>query len=97
MGVEKAGSPHSTHPPNAANISRARIDRPLSANFKGGHPRWVAPTRATGGVEGLTRYYEACLSRSDHRVKTTLEGERRKTLESERERFISIYRGAPSE
>jgi len=35
---------------------------------------------ATGGVEGLRRYYEACLSGSDHRVKTTLEGDRRKTF-----------------
>jgi hypothetical protein len=30
---------------------------------------------ATGGVEGLRRYYEACLTGSDHRVKATLEGE----------------------
>jgi hypothetical protein len=36
---------------------------------------------ATGGVEGLRRYYEACLTGSGHRVKTTLEGDRRKTLE----------------
>ena len=49
---------------------------------------------ATGGVEGLRRYYEACLSGSDHRLKTTLERDRRKTLESERERFMSIYLGA---
>ena len=49
---------------------------------------------ATGGVEGLRRYYEASLTGSDHRVKTTLEGDRRKTLESEREHFMSIYLGA---
>jgi len=29
---------------------------------------------ATGGIEGLRRYYEACLTGSGHRVKTTLEG-----------------------
>ncbi len=46
----------------------------------------------TGGVEGLRRYYEACLT-SDHRLKTTLEGDRRKTLESERERFMAMYLG----
>jgi len=34
---------------------------------------------ATGGVEGLRQYYEAFLSGSDHRLKTTLEGDRRKT------------------
>jgi hypothetical protein len=49
---------------------------------------------ATGDVEGLRRYYEACLTGSGHRVKTTLEGDRRKTLESERERFMSMYLGA---
>jgi hypothetical protein len=49
---------------------------------------------ATGGVEGLMRYYEACLAGSGHRVKTTLEDDRRKTLESERERFMSMYLGA---
>src|SRR5436309_16115540 len=49
---------------------------------------------ATGGIEGLRQYYEACLTGSGHRVKTTLERDRRKTLESERERFISIYLGA---
>jgi len=48
---------------------------------------------AAGGVEGLRRYYEACLSGSDHRVKTTLEGDRRKTLESERARFMAMYLG----
>ena len=48
---------------------------------------------ATGGVEGLRRYYEACLTGSDHRVKTTLEGDRRKTLELERERFMAMYLG----
>ena len=49
---------------------------------------------ATGGVEGLRRYYEACLTGSDYRVKTTLEGDRRKTLESEHERFMAMYLGA---
>jgi hypothetical protein len=49
---------------------------------------------ATGGIEGLRRYYEACLTGSGHRVKTTLERDRRKTLESERERFMAIYLGA---
>src|SRR2546425_1155289 len=49
---------------------------------------------ATGGIEGLRQYYEACQPGSGHRVKTTLERDRRKTLESERERFISIYLGA---
>ena len=49
---------------------------------------------ATGGIEGLRRYYEACLTGSGHRVKTTLERDRRKTLESEREHFMSIYLGA---
>jgi len=49
---------------------------------------------ATGGIEGLRRYYEACLTGSGHRVKTTLESDRRKTLESERQRFTSIYLGA---
>src|SRR2546428_10243338 len=48
---------------------------------------------ATGGVEGLRRYYEACLFGSDHRVKTTLEGDRRKTLESERARLMAMYLG----
>lgn len=49
---------------------------------------------ATGGIEGLRRYYETSLARSSHQVKTTLEGDRRKTLESERNRFMSIYLGA---
>ena len=49
---------------------------------------------AKAGIEGLRRYYEACLTGSGHRVKTTLERDRRKTLESERERFMSIYLGA---
>ena len=49
---------------------------------------------ATGGIEGLRRYYEACLARSSHEVKTTLERDRRKTLQSERDRFMSIYLGA---
>jgi hypothetical protein len=48
---------------------------------------------ATGGTEGLRRYYEACLARSSD-LKTTLERDRRRTLESERDRFMSIYLGA---
>jgi hypothetical protein len=50
---------------------------------------------ATGGVEGLRRFYEASLAGPSDRVKTTLERDRRKTLESERERFMSLYLGAP--
>ena len=62
-------------------------------------PGWTLKERAesalaTGGVEGLRRFYEASLARSDERVKTTLERDRRKTLESERERFLSLYLGA---
>jgi hypothetical protein len=49
---------------------------------------------AAGGAEGLRRYYEACLTGSGHGVKTTLERDRRKTLESEREHFMSMYLGA---
>jgi hypothetical protein len=49
---------------------------------------------ATGGTEGLRRYYDACLARSNPQIRTTLERERRKTLESERDRFMSIYLGA---
>src|SRR5262249_52839275 len=49
---------------------------------------------ATSGVGGLRRYYEAGLTGSGHRVKTILESDKRKTLESERERFVSMYLGA---
>jgi len=49
---------------------------------------------ATGGIEELRRFYEASLAKLDKRVKTTLESDRRKTLESERERFMSLYLGA---
>jgi len=49
---------------------------------------------ATGGVEGLRRYYEACLTGPGHRVKTIPETDKRKTLESERDRFMSMYLGA---
>jgi len=49
---------------------------------------------ASGGVEGLRRFYEASLTASGDRLKTTLERDRRKTLESERERFMSLYLGA---
>jgi len=48
---------------------------------------------AAGGVEGLRRFYEACLIGSDHRVKAILEADRRKTLESERQRFMAMYLG----
>jgi hypothetical protein len=47
-----------------------------------------------GGVEGLRRYYEACLTGPGHGVRTTLERDRRRTLESEREHFMSMYLGA---
>ena len=49
---------------------------------------------ATGGTEGLRRYYDACLARGSPEIKTTLDRERRKTLESERDHFMSIYLGA---
>jgi len=49
---------------------------------------------ATGGVEGLRRYYEACLTGPGHRVKTIPKTDKRKTLESERDRFMSMYLGA---
>jgi hypothetical protein len=49
---------------------------------------------ATGGIDGLRRYYDACLTASSRQVRATLEQDRRKTLESERHRFMSIYLGA---
>ena len=49
---------------------------------------------ATGGIEALRRYYDACLARRNHEIKATLERDRRKTLESERDRFMSLYLGA---
>jgi hypothetical protein len=49
---------------------------------------------ATGGIDGLRRYYDACLAHWSPQIKTTLERDRRKTLQSERERFMSIYLGA---
>ncbi len=49
---------------------------------------------AKGGAEGLRRFYEASLAGSGDLVRTTLERDRRKTLESERERFMSLYLGA---
>lgn len=49
---------------------------------------------ASGGTEGLRRFYDACLARSSLQIKTTLERDRRKTLQSERNRFMSIYLGA---
>jgi hypothetical protein len=48
---------------------------------------------ATGGIEGLRRYYDACLARSNSQIRATLEHDRRKTLESQRARFMSIYLG----
>ena len=49
---------------------------------------------ATGGTEGLRRYYDACLTASSPQARATLERDRRKTLESERHRFMAIYLGA---
>ena len=49
---------------------------------------------ATGGPEGLRRYYDTCLARWSPEIRMTLGRERRKTLESERDRFVSIYLGA---
>jgi hypothetical protein len=49
---------------------------------------------AAGGTEGLRRYYDACLARWSQDIRTTLERDRRKTLQSERHRFMSIYLGA---
>jgi hypothetical protein len=49
---------------------------------------------AAGGTEGLRRYYDACLARWSQQIKTTLERDRRKTIQSERDRFMSIYLGA---
>jgi hypothetical protein len=49
---------------------------------------------AAGGTDGLRRYYDACLARWSHQIKTTLERDRRKTIQSERDRFMSIYLGA---
>jgi hypothetical protein len=62
-------------------------------------PGWDLKERAegalaAGGIEGLRRYYDTCLARRDHQLKATLERDRRKTLESERERFMSLYLGA---
>jgi hypothetical protein len=62
-------------------------------------PGWELKEQAenaltTGGTEGLRRYYDACLARSSPQIRTTLERERRRTLESERDRFMSIYLGA---
>lgn len=47
---------------------------------------------ARGGVEGLRRYYEACIRGRGDRVKVTLERNGKKTLESEYNRFMTIYR-----
>jgi hypothetical protein len=46
---------------------------------------------ARGGVEGLRRYYEACLRGRGDCIKATLERNGRKTLESEYSRFMAIY------
>jgi hypothetical protein len=61
-------------------------------------PRWrlkqnAEDALATRGVEGLRRYYDACLRGGGTRVRLTLEQSGRKTLESEYARFMSIYRG----
>lgn len=60
-------------------------------------PRWRLKQNsedalAKGGIEGLRRYYEACLRGGGTRVRLTLEQNERKTLESEYARFMSIYR-----
>ena len=62
-------------------------------------PGWKLKEQAenallTGGAEGLRRYYEASLSGWSRDVKATLERDRRKTLESEREHFMAMYLGA---
>jgi hypothetical protein len=49
---------------------------------------------ATGGIDGLRRYYDAALARGSDQIKATLERDRRKTLQSERDHFMSIYLGA---
>ena len=49
---------------------------------------------AAGGIEGLRRYYDDCLARSNPQIRAILERDRRKTLESQRQRFMSIYLGA---
>src|SRR5262252_6898663 len=97
VAAEKAGSRSRRPRPMRRTLHEPVSTDRFQQNFKGRlrHPRWHAPTRATGGVEGLRRYYEGCLTGSGPRMKTTLERDRRKTLESERERFMSIYRGAP--
>ena len=53
----------------------------------------------SGGVEGLRTYYKQCLDLSDPKgrcVKDTLERHRRRTLESEYIRFLTIYRARSS-
>ncbi len=62
-------------------------------------PRWELKQQAeqalsSGGIEGLRRYYEACLARPSREINAILERDRRKTLESERHRFMSVYLGA---
>lgn len=62
-------------------------------------PGWELKEQAeraleTGGAEGLRRFYEKCLTDSRRQERTILERDRRKTLESEREHFMSIYLGA---
>jgi len=70
----------------------AAIKAGTASPIVGDHVR--ANSARAGSIEGLRRYYEACLTGTGHHVTTTLERDRRKTLQSEREHFMSIYLGA---
>lgn len=67
---------------------------------KDGIPNWRLMEHAeaalkTGGVEGLRSYYERCVNSNDHKarwVRERLEREGCKTLESEYQRFMDVYR-----
>jgi hypothetical protein len=48
-----------------------------------------------GGPDGLARYYQDCIDRPGSRaawIKATLQTHAKKTLESEYQRFMAIYR-----
>jgi hypothetical protein len=48
-----------------------------------------------GGPDGLARYYQDCIDRPGSRaawIKATLQAHGKKTLESECQRFMAIYR-----
>jgi hypothetical protein len=48
-----------------------------------------------GGPDGLARYYQDCIDRPGSRaawIKATLQAHGKKTLESEYQRFMAIYR-----